>query len=64
MKAEWEERQKTNPMNSLLGGGGSQNANPMGNFDMAAYLAGSSKKEESPARSGNGAGKKSQGVTR
>jgi ER membrane protein complex subunit 7 len=45
MRAEFEERQKTNPMNSLLGGGqpGAQGA--MGNFDMAAYLAGSNKKD-------------------
>lgn len=42
MKKEWEESQKSNPMNSLMGGQqGAQN--PMGNFDMAAFLAGSSK---------------------
>lgn len=42
MKAEYEERQKKNPMNSLLGGAsGGQAPTPMGNFDMAAYLAGS-----------------------
>ncbi|KAK1501745.1 hypothetical protein CABS01_09476 [Colletotrichum abscissum] len=71
MRAEFEERQKSNPMNSLLGGGGGGgDANPMANFDMAGFLAGtgsSSKKEES---SGSGAssvgagGKKEKGVRR
>lgn len=42
MKAEYEERQKKNPMNSLLGGAsGGQAPASVGNFDMAAYLAGS-----------------------
>lgn len=41
MKKEWEESQKSNPMNSLMGGGQSG----PGNFDMAAFLAGSSQKE-------------------
>lgn len=52
-KAEWEAAQKENPMSSILGGasGGQQQANPLGNFDMAAYLAGSNKKE-----SGGGSG--------
>jgi hypothetical protein len=61
MKAEFEESQKNSPMSSLLtGGGGQANANPLGNFDMAAYLSGSGKKEDavgeaSPAgNSGNG----------
>jgi ER membrane protein complex subunit 7 len=67
MKAEWEERQKSNPMNSFLGGGAQPGPNPMGNFDMAAYLAGSNKKED-PARhetpSGGGGGKKKEGVRR
>ncbi|KAL2256300.1 hypothetical protein VTK26DRAFT_1882 [Humicola hyalothermophila] len=45
MRAEWEERQKENPMNALMGAAASgQNPNPMGNFDMAAFLAGSSSK--------------------
>ncbi|KXH65953.1 hypothetical protein CSAL01_08254 [Colletotrichum salicis] len=75
MRAEFEERQKSNPMNSLLGGGGGGggDANPMANFDMAGFLAGtgsSSKKEESSgsgsgASSGGGAGgKKEKGVRR
>lgn len=46
MKAEFEERQKSSPMNNLLAGQAS-GANPMGNFDMAAFLAGSNKKEGS-----------------
>ena len=49
MRAEWEERQKANPMNGLMGSAtGQPGANPMG-FDMAAFLAGSSKKEEADA---------------
>lgn len=59
MRAEFEERQKSNPMNSLLGGGGAQSgANPMGNFDMAAFLAGSG---SSSSSSGAGAGNKNEG---
>lgn len=57
MKAEWEESQKKNPMNSLMGAAtGQAGANPVGSFDMAAYLAGSGKKEApaSPAAGGNG----------
>lgn len=57
-RAEWEEAQKENPMNSILGGGGGsggkggqQPANPLGNFDMAAYLSGSNKKETSGSSS-------------
>lgn len=38
MRKEWEESQKSNPMNSIMGGGQS----PASNFDMAAFLAGSS----------------------
>lgn len=46
MKAEWEERQKTNPMNGLMGAAtGQPGANPIQNFDMASFLSGSSKKE-------------------
>ncbi|EXF84761.1 hypothetical protein CFIO01_10827 [Colletotrichum fioriniae PJ7] len=73
MRAEFEERQKSNPMNSLLGGGGGGgDANPMANFDMAGFLAGtgsssSSKKEEtsgSGASGGGAGGKKEKGVRR
>lgn len=77
-RAEWEASQKENPMNSILGaagGGGQQAANPLGNFDMAAYLAGSNKKESgggggggSPAASSASTGAenkaKNQGVRR
>lgn len=52
MRAEWEERQKTNPMNSLMGaaaGGQPGAANPMGNFDVAAFLAGGSSKKDDGA---------------
>ncbi|KAF9878507.1 hypothetical protein CkaCkLH20_03999 [Colletotrichum karsti] len=57
MRAEFEERQKSNPMNSLLGGGGGggqPGANPMGNFDMAAFLAGSNSGSKNDASSGSG----------
>ncbi|KAI0882430.1 uncharacterized protein GGS22DRAFT_169379 [Annulohypoxylon maeteangense] len=60
MRAEWEEQQKKSPMGSLMGGGQQSGANPMGNFDMAAYMAGqgSKKDEDEPSRSepskGNG----------
>ena len=46
MRAEWEERQKENPMNAFMGAASGQNSNPMSNFDMAAYLAGSSSKTD------------------
>ncbi|KAL2127431.1 hypothetical protein VTI74DRAFT_10749 [Chaetomium olivicolor] len=59
MRAEWEERQKENPMNALMGAASGQNANPMGNFDMAAFLAGSSsKKSEEENGKGKGDNKK------
>jgi O-acetylhomoserine/O-acetylserine sulfhydrylase len=60
MRAEWEERQKENPMNAIMGAASGQNANPMGNFDMAAFLAGSSSskaEEASEAKEGSGKGK-------
>ncbi|KAK4167406.1 Cys/Met metabolism PLP-dependent enzyme-domain-containing protein [Cladorrhinum sp. PSN259] len=54
MRAEWEENQKKNPMNAIMGAAsGQQASNPMANFDMAAYLAGTAKKED-----GNGKKKK------
>ncbi|KAF6839252.1 hypothetical protein CPLU01_01990 [Colletotrichum plurivorum] len=66
MRAEFEERQKSNPMNSILGGGG---AKPGGNFDMAAFLAGTSgnKEQQASGSSSNGAGgsgKKEKGARR
>ncbi|KAM0666165.1 hypothetical protein ACQRIU_004020 [Beauveria bassiana] len=57
-RAEWEASQKENPMNSLLGGGGQQSGSALGNFDMAAYLAGSKKKESG---GGGGDGSSSSG---
>lgn len=68
-RAEWEASQKENPMNSILGGGGGQQqANSLGNFDMAAYLAGSNKKEGgggAPATASGGESKtKNKGVRR
>ncbi|KAL2140958.1 hypothetical protein VTI28DRAFT_3003 [Corynascus sepedonium] len=60
MRAEWEERQKDNPMNAIMGAASGQNANPMSSFDMAAFLAGSgsnNKAEEGSAK-GKGESKK------
>ncbi|KAI2634295.1 hypothetical protein GGS26DRAFT_42633 [Hypomontagnella submonticulosa] len=60
MRAEWEEQQKKSPMNALMGGG-QQAPNPMGNFDVAAYMAGQGTKKdegEPSASSNNGGGKK------
>lgn len=48
MRAEWEERQKSNPMNGIMGAATGQ-PGAAGGFDMAAFLAGSGKKEESGA---------------
>lgn len=47
-------------------GGGQQQQNPLGNFDMAAYLAGSGKKESGSASSGakNNGQKNNNGVRR
>ncbi|TLS28072.1 hypothetical protein PpBr36_01831 [Pyricularia pennisetigena] len=41
VRAEFEARQKSSPMNAMLGGGGGKDASPLANFDMAAFLAGS-----------------------
>lgn len=67
VRAEFEARQKSNPMNAVLGaaGGGGQ---PGGGFDMAAFLAGSNsgaKRDEAATppplpSGGNGGGKKNQ----
>ncbi|KAK3371771.1 hypothetical protein B0T24DRAFT_630380 [Lasiosphaeria ovina] len=47
MRAEWEERQKTNPMNGIMGAATGQPgaSSGVGNFDMAAFLAGTSAKK-------------------
>ncbi|KAJ6780671.1 hypothetical protein PWT90_01331 [Aphanocladium album] len=65
-RAEWEATQKENPMNSILSSaGGQQQANPLGNFDMAAYLAGSNKKESGSSSPAPAEAKpKNQGVRR
>ncbi|KAK2594877.1 hypothetical protein QQS21_007429 [Conoideocrella luteorostrata] len=52
MKAEFEASQRASPLNAVMGGGGGQQQNPLGDFDMAAFLAGSNKKE-SAAGPGN-----------
>lgn len=67
MRAEWEERQKSNPMNGLMGAASGQSGAGPG-FDVAAFLAGSTaKKDEGSASyaevaaappSGKGEGKK------
>ena len=49
MRAEFEERQKSNPMNSILSGQQS-GPNPMGDFDMASFLAGSKKEAKNGVR--------------
>ncbi|CAK7271712.1 hypothetical protein SEPCBS119000_004745 [Sporothrix epigloea] len=55
-RAEFEERQKANPVNSLLGGGGGGPSSPSGgSFDMAAYLAGSGKGDK---KQGGGSARK------
>lgn len=43
MRAEFEERQKSSSANALMPGA---QQNPLGNFDAAAWLAGSGKKSE------------------
>ncbi|KAI0096519.1 hypothetical protein F4814DRAFT_434959 [Daldinia grandis] len=60
MRAEWEEQQKNSPMSSLMGGGGGapSGANPMGNFDMAAYLAGQGSKKDDAEPASSKGGKK------
>ncbi|KEY69664.1 hypothetical protein S7711_03148 [Stachybotrys chartarum IBT 7711] len=51
-RAEFEARQKESPMNAVMGGG-QQGQNPLGNFDMAAYLAGSKDSGGAPKNSNN-----------
>lgn len=68
MRKEFEESQKSNPMASLMsGGGGSAAPNPMANFDMASYLSGAPSKDSSTTVNENnneaasGSGKKKGG---
>ncbi|KAI1323818.1 Cys/Met metabolism PLP-dependent enzyme-domain-containing protein [Xylariaceae sp. FL0255] len=62
-RAEFEEQSRENPMNSLMSGP-QPGSNPMGNFDMAGFLAGQSSSSGSkgsdsePAPSGKRGGKK------
>lgn len=51
MRKEWEESQKSNPVSSIMGGGQSGASN----FDMAAFLAGSSSSADN-TNNGDGAG--------
>jgi ER membrane protein complex subunit 7 len=58
MRAEFEEQSRKSPMNSMLAGP-QAGSNPMGNFDVAGFLAGQSsgsKDEPSEPSSGNGNG--------
>lgn len=65
MKAEFEEQQrKGGPMAAVMGGG-QASGNPLGEFDMAAFLAGSKKKDSgSTGEAGSEGSAKSQGVKR
>jgi hypothetical protein len=53
MRAEFEARQSSNPLSSILSGQGGQQAAP--SFDMAGFLAGSSAPQRQ-ASGGNGNG--------
>jgi ER membrane protein complex subunit 7 len=57
MRAEFEERQRNNPMNTILGSAQPGGQSPIGNFDMAAFLAGSNKKDGGNGNGGGGQGK-------
>ncbi|KAH7153052.1 hypothetical protein EDB81DRAFT_790371 [Dactylonectria macrodidyma] len=63
LRAEFENHQKQSPMNAVMSGGQGGGDNPLGNFDMAAYLAGSGKKD-SGSGSGSGSSGKGQGGKR
>ncbi|KAK1754583.1 Cys/Met metabolism PLP-dependent enzyme-domain-containing protein [Echria macrotheca] len=60
MRAEWEERQKSNPMNNIMGAATGQ-PGAAGSFDMAAFLAGSAKKDSSAEGSPGPAAEKNTG---
>lgn len=49
MRAEFEEKQKSSSANTLLAGA-QPGANPLGNFDAAAWLAGAGTKKSSEER--------------
>lgn len=64
MRAEFEEQRKNSALSGVMSGQASSD-NPLTNFDMAAYLAGSKTKESgSAAPASNGGNTKSQGVRR
>ncbi|KAM4060610.1 putative UPF0480 protein [Hirsutella rhossiliensis] len=65
MKAEFEEQQRKGGPVAAMMGGGQAAGNPLGEFDMAAFLAGSKKKDGSSAGDAGGEGPaKQQGVRR
>ncbi|KAI1041609.1 hypothetical protein LB505_001801 [Fusarium chuoi] len=63
MRAEFEAQRKNSPLSAAMTGQSSGD-NPLTNFDMAAYLAGSKPKESAPANSGGNGNTKNQGVRR
>ncbi|RBR05754.1 hypothetical protein FVER53590_09491 [Fusarium verticillioides] len=63
MRAEFEAQRKSSPLSAAMTGQ-STGDNPLTNFDMAAYLAGSKPKESTPASSGGNGNTKNQGVRR
>ncbi|PHH58419.1 hypothetical protein CDD80_2353 [Ophiocordyceps camponoti-rufipedis] len=67
MKAEFEAQQrKGGAVATIMGGAGGQSANPLGDFDMAAFLAGSKKRDTpspAPASDTDGSSRQ-QGVRR
>ncbi|KAL2753776.1 hypothetical protein ACRALDRAFT_1071824 [Sodiomyces alcalophilus JCM 7366] len=64
LRAEFEERQRANPMNNILGGGGGAGANPMGGFDVASFLAGSGTGAASGSGTSGNSGRKNEGRRR
>lgn len=63
LRAEFESQQKNSPMNAVMNAQAS-GENPLTNFDMAAYLAGSNKKEGGNSGNNGGGSSKNQGVRR
>lgn len=51
LRAEFEEHQRKSPVNAVMGGSQAADS-PLGGFDMAAYLAGASKKDTGSAGKG------------
>ncbi|KAF4969396.1 hypothetical protein FSARC_3378 [Fusarium sarcochroum] len=65
LRAEFEAQQKSSPLSAAMSGQSSGD-NPLTNFDMAAYLAGSKPKDSGNGanNAGNGGSAKNQGVRR